>query len=357
MKLHAVVPVYNVEPYISKFLDSLICQDSDDVNYILVNDGATDRSGEICDSYASKDSRIKVIHRINGGVARARNTALDFISDNSNPDDYVIFFDPDDYLTSSHAISDIKTEIEKSHPDLLLYNYLVNNSLTHSAIRIGGGYSGQEIGQQLYPWVLLGVKKNGVILTASLFRGAFSVNIINNFRLRFREDIRKSEDTLFYAKFLTLIENVSLSTITPYNYNMRPGSLTTTYRRPSMLGIEKGLSILSDFRKYALECSGINKNEVARYFKGRYVGMVINFVIGLTDSRSGLSTTQINAQLDELYTFEELAHNLKDIRAFGGLSVKKNIESIMVNHRFGLILYGRLFHFIKRLRNKIIHRC
>lgn len=139
MKLHAVVPVYNVEPYISKFLDSLICQDSDDVNYILVNDGATDRSGEICDSYSSKDSRIKVIHRINGGVSRARNTALDFISENSGPDDYVIFFDPDDYLTSPHAISDIKTEIEKSHPDLLLYNYTINNSLTNSAIQIRGG--------------------------------------------------------------------------------------------------------------------------------------------------------------------------------------------------------------------------
>lgn len=138
---------------------------------------------------------------------------------------------------------------------------------------------------------------------------------------------------------------------------MRPGSLTTTYRSPSMLGITKGLSILSDFRKYALECSGIDKKEIDCYFKGRYIGMVINFVIGLTDSRSGLSTSQINSQLNELYAVEELAHNLKNIGAFGGLSVKRKIESIMVNHRFGLILYGRMFHFIKRLRNKIIHRC
>ena len=356
MKLHAVVPVYNVEPYISKFLDSIICQDSDAVNYILVNDGSTDRSGEICDSYAGKDSRLKVIHTTNGGVSRARNTALDFISNNSEPDDYVIFFDPDDYLTSPHAISDIKTEIEKSHPDLLLYNYMVNNTLIHSVLQIGG-YSGQEIGQQLYPWVLLGVKKNGVILSASLFRGAFSINIINNFRLRFREDIRKSEDILFYAKFLTLIEKVSLSTVTPYNYNIRPGSLTTTYRMPSMLGIEKGLSILSDFLQYAQECPGIDKKEVDNYFKGRYIGLVINFVIGLTDSRSGLSTPQINSQLNELYAVEELSRKLKDIGAFDGLKKKKKIEGIMVKHRFGLVFYGRLFHFTKKLRNKIIHRC
>lgn len=75
--ISVIVPVYNVEKYIRQCLDSIINQTYKNLEIILVDDGSTDNSGQICDEYAVKDNRIKVIHKENGGQSSARNTGLD----------------------------------------------------------------------------------------------------------------------------------------------------------------------------------------------------------------------------------------------------------------------------------------
>ncbi len=74
-----IVPVYNVQKYLPRCVDSIINQTYKNLDIILVDDGSTDESGKICDEYAAKDARIKVIHKENGGQASARNVALDKI--------------------------------------------------------------------------------------------------------------------------------------------------------------------------------------------------------------------------------------------------------------------------------------
>ena len=71
-----IVPVYNVEEYLRECVDSVLNQTYSDIEVILVDDGSTDQSGNICDEYAKMDSRIKVIHKKNGGVSAARNTGI-----------------------------------------------------------------------------------------------------------------------------------------------------------------------------------------------------------------------------------------------------------------------------------------
>lgn len=71
-----IVPVYNVEPYLRKSLDSLLAQTCERLEIILVDDGSTDASGQICDEYAARDARFQVVHQENGGVAEARNAGL-----------------------------------------------------------------------------------------------------------------------------------------------------------------------------------------------------------------------------------------------------------------------------------------
>ncbi|HFI0794571.1 TPA: glycosyltransferase family 2 protein [Streptococcus suis] len=88
-----IVPVYNVEKYLVQCIDSIINQTYQNLEIILVNDGSTDNSGKICDEYAKKDSRIKVIHKENGGLSDARNKGLDFMTG-----EYVTLVDSDDYL-------------------------------------------------------------------------------------------------------------------------------------------------------------------------------------------------------------------------------------------------------------------
>lgn len=94
-KVSIIVPVYNVEKYLPRCLESLLTQNFWNFEVILVDDGSTDRSGVICDTYAQKDKRIKVIHQKNGGVCKARNAGLDIAAG-----EYVTFCDSDDYCTT-----------------------------------------------------------------------------------------------------------------------------------------------------------------------------------------------------------------------------------------------------------------
>jgi len=75
--ISVIIPVYNVEKYLSRCVDSIILQTYRNLEIILVDDGSPNRCGKMCDQYAVKDSRIKVIHKINGGLSDTRNVAID----------------------------------------------------------------------------------------------------------------------------------------------------------------------------------------------------------------------------------------------------------------------------------------
>lgn len=92
--ISVIVPVYNVEKYVGQCIESICNQTYKELEVILVDDGATDSSGAICDAYAAKDARIRVIHQENQGMSGARNTALDVMTG-----DYVIFIDSDDFVS------------------------------------------------------------------------------------------------------------------------------------------------------------------------------------------------------------------------------------------------------------------
>lgn len=95
IKFSIIVPVYNVEKYILECLDSILKQDYDNYEILLINDGSTDKSGNICEIYAAKNEKIKVFHKKNGGLSSARNFGLERATG-----DYVVFVDSDDYIAS-----------------------------------------------------------------------------------------------------------------------------------------------------------------------------------------------------------------------------------------------------------------
>ena len=91
--ISVIVPVYNVEKYLDKCVQSIVNQTYKNLEIILVDDGSTDHCPALCDEWAKKDERIQVIHKKNGGLSSARNTAIDVISG-----EYVIFVDSDDWI-------------------------------------------------------------------------------------------------------------------------------------------------------------------------------------------------------------------------------------------------------------------
>ena len=95
-----IVPIYNREKYLSECIDSILVQSYSDFEVLLIDDGSTDRSGEICDEYAQKDARIRVFHKENGGVSSARNVGLD-----NATGEWIAFVDSDDWVGEKYLES------------------------------------------------------------------------------------------------------------------------------------------------------------------------------------------------------------------------------------------------------------
>jgi glycosyltransferase involved in cell wall biosynthesis len=112
-QISIIVPVYNAENYLNRCVDSILTQTFTDFEIILVNDGSSDNSGAICDEYALKDNRIKVIHKRNGGVSSARNIGIE-----NSIGKWITFIDADDYIEAGFL--NIPTEATE---DLLIQNY------------------------------------------------------------------------------------------------------------------------------------------------------------------------------------------------------------------------------------------
>lgn len=111
-----IIPVYNVEKYLEECVDSVLAQTYTDWEAILVDDGATDSSGRMCDAYAAKDPRIRVIHRENGGLSAARNTGL-----KAARGEYVYFLDSDDYIEPDTLALLLKTA-EREQADVVFFD-------------------------------------------------------------------------------------------------------------------------------------------------------------------------------------------------------------------------------------------
>ena len=111
-EISVIVPVYNVEPYLHRCVDSILAQTFTDFELILVDDGSPDGCPAICDEYAAKDCRVRVIHQENGGLSSARNAGLDIAAGN-----YFAFIDSDDYVYSEYLAKLLK-EICDNHADI-----------------------------------------------------------------------------------------------------------------------------------------------------------------------------------------------------------------------------------------------
>lgn len=119
MKISIIIPVYNTKTYIDICLTSLLKQKSHSLEFIIIDDGSTDGSGEICDKYAQKDKRFHVYHQFNQGVSATRNIGLKY-----SHGEYIAWVDSDDYISQNWSNTVIRY-IKRYNPDCLLYDYSI----------------------------------------------------------------------------------------------------------------------------------------------------------------------------------------------------------------------------------------
>ena len=117
MLVSVIVPVYKAEKWLHRCVDSILAQTMEDFELLLIDDGSPDRSGEICDEYAAKDSRVRVFHKENGGVSSARALGV-----KEARGEYSIHVDPDDYI-AVNMLEDMVVKVQELDCDVLMCDY------------------------------------------------------------------------------------------------------------------------------------------------------------------------------------------------------------------------------------------
>lgn len=203
IKVSVIVPVYNVEKYLSRCIESIINQTYKDLEIILVNDGSTDNSLKICNYYKNKDSRIKLIDKKNGGLSSARNAGMKIANGK-----YLIFVDSDDWILEK-TIKELVSYAEKYNVDFVRfspacagYENIPDGTPWEFPIERQiefGYYNKEKIKKEIFDRLIITPKLTlGPIVSAVL--SLYSSEFLFKNNIYFDENIRYSEDVMFNAK-------------------------------------------------------------------------------------------------------------------------------------------------------------
>jgi len=212
-KVSIVIPVYNVEKHLAACLDSVLAQTLSDIEVICVDDGSKDRSGEILDTYAVKDSRIRVIHQVNAGPSAARNNGIDLASGN-----YILFVDGDDFVDSMLCEKAVAVaDCEKADMTCFFWHHFPNRTKPNPFEKCAQMNSKEE----LYRGILL----YNPVVWSKLWRTDFWRD--NN--LSFPLNVACGEDLV--VNFAALLKNPVLVVLPEklYWYRENPNSITRSY--------------------------------------------------------------------------------------------------------------------------------
>ena len=234
-KITVIVPVYNVENYLEKCLDSLINQTYKNLEIIVINDGSTDNSGEICQEYAQKDNRIVYIEKENGGLSDARNVGLDKMTGS-----YVTFIDSDDWIEQDY--------IETLYKKIVEYQ---------ADIAVGNYYSYNEDEETYYFHIYGNSYYEKVYDNISIFENLYESQEMKSFALisawgklykaklfdylRFDKG-KLGEDGYFNQKMYLSVNKVVYLNKGLYAYRQRSGSITKTWTEKWMHALVDAMS-------------------------------------------------------------------------------------------------------------------
>ncbi len=284
-RISVIVPVYKVEQYLPKCIESILEQSLADFELILVDDGSPDGSGAICDRYAQRDSRLRVVHKPNGGVSAARNTALDLAAGQ-----WVTFIDSDDWVAPHYLETLLGLAEGDGGFDLVI-----------------GGYtamSGNKPDRRLaFPDAAIGSERFADLFTKHriydygyIASKLYRRELVEQHGLRFNTAVSLGEDSFFMLDYLCHASRVRLISVPDlYFYNFDTGaSLTRSCRS---FGVEKA----------GYEAARQNARKFSHLGTARELGLDIaeHFYLQRTITAlyaSGMTRSQRIAELKQLDT-------------------------------------------------------
>ncbi len=334
--ISVIVPVYNSEKYLEKCLESIINQTYKKLEIILIDDGSIDESGKICDEYAKKDSRIKVIHKKNEGVSAARNQGLEIATG-----EYIAFVDSDDWI-EEEMYEEMIEQAKINNADIVrcaqIFEYS-NKSVKDENVLIDNSYIDVKSDKSYFINLILDC---GVM--PSFFLLLIRKDIVDKFNIRFNNELIIGEDLLFV---LTLLCNIDVMYIYKkffYHYNIHEQSAMNSMNKNAQNS--KNLLILYNEINNLLEKNDINMLEkTSRYIFYRIYYRIADTVI-----------YEKNKSIIEYFINNDVFNNLIGNVDKNKLSIfgKVFLKLFMTKKTNILYLYCYIFSWLRKIKKGAI---
>lgn len=300
VKVSIIMPVYGVEDYVGKAIESILSQTYTNWEFFCINDGTKDRSGEICDEYAKKDSRIKVIHKENGGAPSARNIAIDKVQGK-----YIYFMDSDDW-TEPKMLEDMVKIAEETNSQLVIAGYYIDTyySDTEKFVQeqfvTDKEYSSQlefrENAHTLFDQNLLYTPWNKL----------YSAKYIIDNKLYFPQTFW--DDFPFNLSVIRDIEKVSVTSKKYYHFiRKRLESETAKYRSDMYKKREEESEWMKELYKYW----DVDSPEIQEFLARRYIERVIGCIENVTNSDCDLSFVEKRKEIKKMISSPKVKEAVK----------------------------------------------
>lgn len=266
MKISVIIPVYNVAQYIRHCVDIVLRQTYRNLEIILVDDGSTDNSGQICDEYAATDSRIRVIHKPNGGLSDARNVGFSLATG-----EYVLFLDSDDEWGSTDFVERLVIQAEQEHNDVILFE-LVRFSDEEECIQPHAIYCEEDFCGSPSEVMYRLVRKNAFSMSAC--QKMIKTSVLKDNNITFPVGLF-GEDMDWVMRLWQHIKSVGFNNDVYYRYRVRIGSITTTFR---LKNAEDFAWTLETWKAYWENSQNPNRRIYLGYLAYLYVTLVYRFM-------------------------------------------------------------------------------
>ena len=337
--ISVIIPIYNVDKYLERCVNSIIEQTYENLEIILVDDGSKDKSPQICDSYEKKDRRIKVIHKENSGVSETRNIGI-----KQSTGKYILFVDADDYLEKD-MIMCLYNTLTDNKVDIVRGNYYISNG---SDNKIKGNTYGlanrvldrNDIVEKLIPNLLESKIQCYVWL---LLISREKINKIDEFD----KELYILEDTLFYINLLLKADSIYILDIPLYNYNIANISSATKSSKYYVRNMKNMINVNKKIRE-AIQGIESQKNNYIEIIDTRHFSCIINYIYMIYKSEKKLENGI--KEFDKIRDCDEIELMLKNYNP-KLVDMQMRIQiSLVLKKRYKIL---KLFYLFRILLSRI----
>ncbi|MGL5937575.1 MAG: glycosyltransferase family 2 protein [Phocaeicola sp.] len=340
-KISIIVPVYKVEQYLPKCIESILSQTFTDFELLLINDGSPDNCGAICDEYAAKDSRIRVFHKENGGVSSARNLGL-----KNARGEWITFIDSDDTVEKEY----IKRLINAATEDIqfVIQGFCVKYP-THTL-------------EQSFPYAEINKSQFSELFNRyQIYRFGFTVcklykrELLKQHNIQFDESLTFKEDLLLMLRYLKQVKKIKLIPEIGYNYFIRGNSLSTKLHPFSQEylcfnKIREELNSLSDL----VSLEEATKDDLKKMNSSQLLRVLLSLYndsaqVGYTETKKQLKNILLIHRDLLLYNTNNYSTSFLKVCQF--LIIQKS------DFLFHILLYFRAKHLEKTQKTLVCSRC